>query len=322
LIAERGQKTLIIVHTQELLLQWMERCCNFLKVSPEELGVIGGGKFRIGRRISIGIINTVYNKREELKKEFGHIVVDECHRTPGKTFAETVNHFHAKYKLGLTATADRRDGLGELIFWYLGPIRHIVQKKYLVDEGYILNPKFIMRSTNFVPVTDARNAYTTMISELTKDYPRNALICQDVAKQMEREDFCGLIVSDRKEHCQELAKILKEEYDITALLLTGSTGAAEREKISNQIGDTQTVTIATGQLIGEGYDEKNLNTLFLATPIRYAGRITQYIGRIMRPAKGKGRPLVMDYVDWDVPQLRKSALGRMNVYGRGNVTQE
>jgi superfamily II DNA or RNA helicase len=76
------------------------------------------------------------------------------------------------------------------------------------------------------------------------------------------------------------------------------------------------VLCATGQLIGEGFDCKELSTLFLATPIKFDGRVLQYLGRVLRPAPGKQRAKVFDYVDSNVGVLKASATARRRVYGQ------
>jgi superfamily II DNA or RNA helicase len=74
------------------------------------------------------------------------------------------------------------------------------------------------------------------------------------------------------------------------------------------------VLIATVQLIGEGFDCKGLTTLFLATPIRFDGRLLQCLGRVLRPAPGKDRAIVFDYEDVRVGVLRAAARARERVY--------
>ena len=74
------------------------------------------------------------------------------------------------------------------------------------------------------------------------------------------------------------------------------------------------VLVATGQLIGEGFDCRELSTLFLATPIKFNGRLLQYLGRVLRPAPGKDKARVFDYVD-PVGVLENAARARQRVYG-------
>jgi superfamily II DNA or RNA helicase len=75
------------------------------------------------------------------------------------------------------------------------------------------------------------------------------------------------------------------------------------------------VLVATGQLIGEGFDCPALSTLFLATPIRFSGRVLQYLGRVLRPAPGKEKARVYDYVDENVGVLVNAARARARAYG-------
>jgi superfamily II DNA or RNA helicase len=74
------------------------------------------------------------------------------------------------------------------------------------------------------------------------------------------------------------------------------------------------VLVATGQLIGEGFDCRELSTLFLATPIRFNGRLLQYLGRVLRPAPGKEHARVFDYVDMEVGVLKHAARARARIY--------
>lgn len=310
--ALRKQKTLVIVHTKELADQWVDRALTFLKLDPYEIGLIGAGKNRIGRRLTVGLVQSVYKQVKDLEKVFGQIIVDECHRVPSRTFTEAVSGFCAKYTLGLSATPFRRDNLDKFISWYVGPIRHIVDKKKLIEKGHILKPIFIMRSTPFEPFHDPSADYSKMLSELTINLERNNLIVEDILTC--KDDTC-LILSDRKAHCETLKDILGE-----GVVLTGDTPKLERETIVRGVNAGKIKYLfATGQLIGEGFDCKELNVLFLTTPIRFPGRVIQYIGRIMRPGKNKKQPVVYDYADWEVKPLMNSARSRINVYGKENV---
>ena len=95
-------------------------------------------------------------------------------------------------------------------------------------------------------------------------------------------------------------------------------GTVVMETDKGQTVIAEKVLIATGQLIGEGFDCKELSSLFLATPIRFDGRVIQYLGRVLRPAPGKEKPKVYDYVDSRVAVLRASGLARQRIY-RGEV---
>jgi superfamily II DNA or RNA helicase len=217
--------------------------------------------------------------------------------------------------LGLSATPWRRDKLSKLIFWHLGDLHHQVDKKYLIEIGDVLSAEVIFRETDFTPFFDPVTEYSKMLSELTSDDKRNRLIAADIAQEIEQNNGVCLVLSDRKKHCETLQAILKYKFNVPSELLTGDLNTNEREDVLHLLNKGQVkVLIATGQLIGEGYDCKDLSTLFLVTPVRFSGRVLQYLGRIMRPAPGKSQARVFDYVDVKVDTLKAAANARRKVY--------
>ena len=100
-----------------------------------------------------------------------------------------------------------------------------------------------------------------------------------------------------------------------AELLTGDLSQGQRQNVIERLNRKKArVVIATGQLIGEGFDCKNLSTLFFATPVSFSGRVLQYLGRVLRPAPGKKKARVFDYIDIHVDILTKTAMSRQRVY--------
>jgi superfamily II DNA or RNA helicase len=108
---------------------------------------------------------------------------------------------------------------------------------------------------------------------------------------------------------------LLEASGVSAAMLTGDLPAGDRRKVVEALNAGEVrVLAATGQLIGEGFDCRDLSTLFLATPIRFNGRLLQYLGRVLRPAPGKEKARVFDYVDIQVGVLENAARARRSVY--------
>ncbi len=315
MIAQRKQPTLIIVHTKELASQWADRIEAFLGITTEKIGIIGGGKKVVGEEITIALVQSLYKCVEDVAEHIGFLVVDECHRCPSRTFTEAVTGFDARYMLGLSATPWRRDKLSKLIFWHLGDVHHEVDKRHLVKTGDVLPAEIIIRETSFKPYYDPVKEYSKMLSELTADTERNILIASDVARETASIDGICLVLSDRKAHCENLRALLKYRYKINSELLTGDLNMDDRRKVIMRLNKSEVnVVIATGQLVGEGFDCRNLSTLFLATPIRFSGRVIQYLGRVLRPAPGKTVARVFDYVDIHVDTLTKAAMARQRVY--------
>ncbi|MBA4417404.1 MAG: restriction endonuclease subunit R [Syntrophus sp. (in: bacteria)] len=310
IIATRKQPTLVIVHTKELLTQWIDRAASFLNIPVKEIGMIGNGKQHIGK-ITIGTVQSL--KKHDIYKHFGQVIVDECHHTPSTTFLEVITGFDAKYILGLSATPYRRDGLTRLIYFYLGDVVHRIEKSDLIQSGDLVPLEVIKRETAFTTWLDPTEEYSGMITELTEDTERNRLIVRDVEKEYRQGETC-LILSDRKEHCRALAGLLQERGIETAVLI-GDVSTVNRQVIVDRLNSgTLRAVCGTTQLIGEGFDCKALSVAFIATPIKFSGKLIQVIGRVLRPGPGKKQAKVYDYVDSNIGVLRSSAISRGRVY--------
>lgn len=305
LIAARRQPTLVVVHTKELLYQWHERAIQFLGLEP---GLVGDGKFVLGP-LTIGIVNSVGKRIEELVPHFGHLIVDECHRVPANVFTEVVSKFDCHYLLGLSATAYRSDvEMTKLIYFFMGDRLHHVDQDELKLTGAILAPEVIRSVTSFG--YRYRGDYQALIKALVRHEGRNRQILNDVLQVAgEPDNGTILVVSDRISHCRFFADKL-ELKGVKVRLLHGQLAPEARQEIVEAVhAGAVEVLVATLQLISEGFDCPGLATLFLTTPISFEGRLLQVIGRIMRPAKNK-RARVFDYIDGNVPTLLRSARAR------------
>ncbi len=318
MVARRRQPAIVIVHTKDLAAQWVERIGSYLGIPSEACGMIAGGRIKIGAEITVALVQSLYKCAQEVSPQIGFVVADECHRCPSRTFTEAIVRFDARFMLGLSATPWRRDQLSRLIFWHLGDVHHEVDKAGLVAAGEVLPAEVIVRETCFKPFHDPVNEYSKMLSELTADVERNRMIAQDVADEVREHPGISLVLSDRRAHCENLQALLRYRFKVESELMTGEMPIQERQEVVERLNaGLARVVIATGQLIGEGFDCRGLSTLFLATPVRFSGRVLQYLGRVLRPAPGKQKARVFDYVDGQVETLVKAAQSRQRVYLRG-----
>lgn len=312
-IAQRRQPTLIVVHTKELLLQWRERIERFLNIPRNEIGLVGDGQRQLGDRVTVGLVQSLYKCADEVAPAIGYLVVDECHRAPSRTFTKAVSAFGCRYMTGLSATPWRRDGLSRLIFWHLGDVVHEIKGEELRGTGALVGVEVITRETEFTTSLNPSEEYSQMLSELTRDKERNLLIASDVIRAAKNGTGICLVLSDRKQHCEELHRLISR-HGIDAEVLTGDHGKRKRQAVVERLqSGSARVLCATGQLIGEGFDLKELAALFLATPIKFDGRVIQCLGRVIRPAPGKDRAIVFDYVD-SIGVLIAAAKVRQRVY--------
>ncbi len=104
----------------------------------------------------MALVQTLYKCTPHVSPYIGYLIVDECHRTPARTFTEAVSAFDCKYITGLSATPWRRDKLSKLIFWYVGDVVHEVKKEDLIETGDVLRAEVITRETGFRPDSDPR----------------------------------------------------------------------------------------------------------------------------------------------------------------------
>lgn len=311
-IAHRKQQALVIVHTKELLYQWQARACSFLGMAKDEVGLIGDGHRRIGNRLTIALVHSLYKAGEEVPGNVGFLIVDECHHTPARTFTDAVSRFDSMYMLGLSATPYRRDGLTRTIYLYLGDRVHEIGHQELIEEKHIMPAQIVARETDF-DYPDPAEDYQGCIEALTQDDARNEMILADVEAETARGGGIALILSDRTEHCRKLHCELMAR-GIDTKILTGSTKKKEREQTVTELNTNQArALVATVQLIGEGFDLKQLSSVFLATPIKFSGRLKQAVGRVIRTHTGKDTARVFDYVDRS-PVFRASFKARCRAY--------
>jgi superfamily II DNA or RNA helicase len=173
-----------------------------------------------------------------------------------------------------------------------------------------------VRETSFTYSDDSDPPIHEIFRSLVKDNARNELIREDARQALAEGRRC-LILSHWKEHCEFLADGLRQRGK-TPFVLTGSLGKKTRSAILGSIqdmpSDSELLAIATGQYLGEGFDCPQVDTLFLAFPLSFKGKLVQYVGRVLRSHAGKSSVRVYDYVDTQMPILRKMYAKRQKTY--------
>jgi superfamily II DNA or RNA helicase len=313
-ISVRKQKTLVVVHSKELLHQWKDRIMNFLTVEEKDVGLIGDGHFVIGDKITVGIINSLANHVGKLSKTFGQVIVDECHRTPARTFTHVLSKLNSFFVLGLSATPYRVDpNSTKVIYYFVGDRVHSIKPEQLLEVNGIARARLEVHPTNFDFHLKSTSLYQEMITELVNDYHRNQLILHHVIESSKKSDGVSLVISDRVAHCEQLHTML-QELNVRSGVLTGQMGKKERGAVHEQISKGGIkILIASSKLIVEGFDLPALDQLHIVIPMRYHGRVVQAIGRILRAKEGK-KAVVHDYVDVNIGVLKHSFKNRLYAY--------
>lgn len=145
---------------------------------------------------------------------------------------------------------------------------------------------------------------------------RDDLIIEDV-KECVSAGRTPVVLSRYKEHSEKLYERLKD-YANYVFLMTGNNSKKEHRKILEwlyAIDEKETlILVATGSLIGEGFDYPRLDTLFMAMPVSFESIVTQYAGRLNRDYVGKENVIVYDYVDSHIPMFDNMYAKRLKAY--------
>ena len=305
IIAHRAVNTLILVHRTELLDQWHERLQSFLDVEPGAIGRVGGGRRKPTGRIDIAVMQSLARKGEVdgMVERYGQVVVDECHHLSAVSFEAILKRARARYVLGLTATPVRRDGHQPIIFMQCGPVRHTAARSEVTPSRMEVAPQVLNAP---IPV-DTVAGIQAVFRYLVKDEERNARIVADVRAAC-RQGRKVLVLTERADHLEALERLLSTSLD-NLFVLHGRMPRKRRKLVLSaleELGDAAPrVLLATGRLIGEGFDHPPLDTLVLAMPISWKGTLQQYAGRLHRDHPTKSDIRIHDYVDAGHPALAR-----------------
>ena len=336
IIAQKKINTLIILESSALIEQWKEALEKFLNIN-EGLPTYETKTGRVRKRKSLigtlqgahdsmtGIIDIAMagslckkGKYHKMMNEYGLVLIDECHHSASETIANVLKEVKAKYVYGVTATPKRGDGLEKINFMLIGPIRYsYTAKEKAKEQGiqHLVYPRF----TRTVPprgvITDKMHpneAYEIIHNNDVRDKQ----IIEDV-KNCVAAGRTPVVLSRYKDHSKKIYERLKSCAD-HVFLMTGNNSKKEHRKILEQMHQVDKneslILIATGSLVGEGFDFPRLDTLFMATPVSFRGVVEQYAGRLNRDYAGKENVIIYDYVDNHIPMFNNMYMKRLKAY--------
>lgn len=304
IIAKRKVSTLVLVHRAELLRQWQESLTNFLDVAKGGIGVFGSGKKKLSGKIDVAVMQSLSRREDlaELLDSYGQVIVDECHHLSAVSFEKILKETKSRYVLGLTATPVRRDGHQPIIFMQCGPIRHNATRPATAPSQLEVWPRMLP-----APEIPPDSAIQDVFRILANDTARTIRIADDVLSSY-REGRKVLVLTERTEHLESLREALVRQID-HCFVLHGRISKKHRAGIMAELAEMDDtaprVLLATGRLIGEGFDHPPLDTLVLAMPISWRGTLQQYAGRLHREHADKDDVRIFDYVEGDQPQLAR-----------------
>ena len=334
LIACRKVNTLVLVHTVEIMNNWVRDLERFLTIN-EELPTYTTPKGRVKQRDSVigtfssqkkaatGIIDIVMigslGKEDDINpmvRDYGMIIVDECHHAAAATFENVLRASAAKYVYGMSATVKRGDKQERKLLMQLGPIRHRYTAKERAMKqgiGHYVYPRF----TRMVDLSPSDDKHISELYRLIVDSElRNMQIVADVVDCV-KKGRTPVVMTKYREHAETLYGLLQGVADHVFLLQGGKSLKARaelREKMAAVARDESMIMVATGQYIGEGFNYPRLDTMLMAMPISFEGNVEQYAGRLNRDYEGKKDVIIFDYIDQHVPVLERMYHRRLRTY--------
>jgi superfamily II DNA or RNA helicase len=285
-----GLKTLVVVHKEFLMNQWIERIRQF--VPEARIGRLQQNTVDVDdKEIVVAMIHSIALRSypEGTFDGFGLTIVDECHHVSAPVFSQAMHVANAPYVLGLTATPERRDGLQRVLHWYLGDISFQTQREHRADVKVDVVRSDIKDISPPINRRTGNICMASFITALTEDAERNRLVMSVIRKYHGQPGRKILVLSDRRFHCDFMLEQCRR-LGIDAGLYLGGMSASDLETSASK-----PVILATYALATEGLDIPTLDTLLLATP---KSDVVQATGRILREGFGKlNGPVIIDMVD-------------------------
>mgnify|MGYP002624577811 CR=1 FL=1 len=335
LIAKRKVNTLILLESSALIEQWISALERFLIINEELpeyktpsgqvrkrkslIGWLQGAHDSMGGIVDIAMAGSLCKKGEfhPLLEKYGMILVDECHHSASETLMNILGQVKARYVYGVTATPMRGDGKEKINYFLLGPIRYKYSAKDRAKEQGIEHLVF-PRFTRTVAVhTSGKGLHPNAAYELVrKNEVRDEQIISDIMACIEN-GRTPVVLTKYTDHAEVLYGKLENCAD-NVILMLGGKSKKEQRLVGEQLAGVQPseslIIVATGQLIGEGFDYPRLDTLIMATPVSGRNVVEQYAGRLNRDYEGKKNVIIYDYVDNHVPMFERMYAKRLRAY--------
>ena len=333
MIAKRKVSTLILLDKQELVPQWISELQQFLDIDEElptyqtktgitktrqdVIGTLMAGNDKTNGIIDFAMVGSAYHKGAFFPNigSYGMVLVDECHHAASFQAQEVLQHIRAKYVYGLSATPIRSDHLDPIIYMLLGPVRHRYTAKEQADEQGLMRYVY-PRFTKVVNISGKELDIHAADELIAVNEVRNQLICEDVRAAVSA-GRSPLVLTKLRIHALQLSKLLTGVADHVFLIYGDQTGKENQEirtRMESVPKNETLILVATGQKIGEGFNFPRLDTLMLVAPIKFEGRLTQYVGRLNRAYDGKTDIVVYDYVDSHIRFFDNQYKNRLSTY--------
>ena len=305
-------RTLIVVHKEFLMNQWIERIKQYTDCS---IGKIQQNKIDINKDFVVGMLQSIAMKDYEVDifSKFDFVIYDECHHLSSRVFSQALLKINTPYTLGLSATPNRSDKTEKVFYWFLGEMMY-KEEVALKHKVKVEMHNYSVKDRKFRDIIgkNGKSIQPIVITNLTEIDKRNSYIYDLIYNLKEKDPSRKvLILSGRKVQLEKLNEMLKGVFEGDIGFYVG--GMKEKDL---KISESKDLILATFEMVSEGLDIQALDTMIMCTP---KASIVQTIGRILRkkPEDYENQPLIIDIVD-QIPTTIFMSMPRRKVYTSRN----
>lgn len=298
-----GQKTLVVCTTTAIRDMWIDEVRKWFDIEP---GIIGSGQFDHESPITIGNIQTLSKHGIKLADQFGLMIVDEMHHTPASTFTKLLMESKARYKIGLSGTLKRKDGLECLFKDFFG------MKVFVPEVANTIPPTIHLYDTDVELSGNQMIPWANKVNAVMENphYRKQVLALANCYIKMGHK---VIVVSDRI----EFLKYIHEHVKGRSALFIGETSTEDRIQLQKDMSAGKLdIFNASQNIFSEGISQNELSCMILGSPIGdNESLLEQLAGRIMRKAEGKLDPVLVDLKleGWTGGRHRRA---RTAIYGK------
>lgn len=298
---ERHTPVIIVVHTTQLMDQWVNQLIRRTDLKKKDIGIIQEDRMEWDRPVVIAMLKTLALRSSELpmrvRMNYGVVIYDEVHHLAAPEYSLTADLFFG-LRWGLTATPKRTDGMHPLFHYHIGPPLFINDEQELpISIRFLLIPTCMLD----IPVRDdGLTNYPEVERLLTVDEVRNGTIAQEIYKAASTGRIC-MVLSNRTEHLRNIQRRL-QDMGIDARVADGKV--SNKEFRTSEI-DQAHVFLTTPQIGREGLDRPDLSTIFVLLPFRDENAWKQLLGRAQRYSPNKPSPLCVVFEDYRIKPIKR-----------------
>lgn len=316
-IASRGRTAIVLVHRRELIAQTSAK----LTLADVPHGIIAAGVASADASIQVASVQTLARRLQHIAAQPDLIVIDEAHHAIAGTWGRTLSHWPDALRLGVTATPLRRDGRGlREVFDHLvlGP-----STADLIADGFLC-PARIYAPPAIADLSNLRRRAGDFATDQAADAMDRPTVTGDAIAHYQRlaSGQRAIAFCCNVNHADHVAAAFNQA-GIRADTLLGSTDPLRRDAAVARFAAGDLQVLVTVDVVSEGFDIPAAGCAILLRPTQSLGLYLQQVGRVLRPAPGKGAAIVLDHVgnvhrhgfpddprDWSLDGVqRRSAAG-------------